>query len=749
VWVCATAAGVVNANDNEILFYPEQIEAENEYVYITAVMVADKVYPYPYTATSSSAAAPCYLLQMPASGKFTLRIVVHPFFNYDTVVFPRFWEWYIDANHRFMEYYDANTNKISVYWKDGTDARQLYSQEFDDGTSLTDINQWLIIDAAIDLTTGTTAGSQIWINRVSKDTTWSGNIDAKTSYFPVASLGHGAGAAQADSLFSYAILIPDYVATNADVQNDYRDVKEKQIYWSFNGEGCGRSRCDVSRHVGGYMLAAEADDAIGGGVANTLDVELLSPQGEFAGDQYATFDCTIDQFNGTSSQKYMQSRTPVILETWYDHDFEPVFVGRVDDALYSRSTPADDISVVSISCEDMVSEIARAAPKNGSQYLNYALVDPADEANSLLHSIVRLATKQKITNYLANSSFENATIGNSWTVSGAGAALTRETGGLFGTYCGQLVYGSANAYVYQYVTFIGTKKLNVGETYTYAIFLKSASTCADIIYIEERDSGGVHATSKSNFSLTGGAGWKIFEVSHTITDSTSDRLTCGVRLNDNVTLLLDEAMLTQTARAPLWFVLNNNDGAAGVESADDADWASYDTLGFDTDLVDITHGCVNLKEYASPWEEVKRLAVATAARICGIDSSGCFRFRSPLAAGYSDPPSMATIEAAVALDTSVAGSGAGGARANKLIVHGEKIKYLDKFYWLWDLKASRLWEPDLTAISIADGENWPTTTEFPEFWAEYSDTDLSVDIETQQMIDYWTRYTKAMSGIRI
>jgi len=732
VWVSANAAGCINENDNEIRFYPEHTEAENEYAYVTAIMVADKTYAYPYTATSSSAAAPNFLLPMPTSGKFTLRLVVLPFFVYDTVIHHKFWEWYIDTTHRLIFYYNTTTDAIYVTWIDGGNARNLISTQFDDGSSYTNINQWLIIDAAIDLTTGTTAGSQLWINRVSKDTTWSGNIDAKTSYFPVASLGHEAGAAQADSLFSYAILIPDYVATNADVQNDYKDIKQEQIWWLFNGEGCGRTYCDITRFVLAASGESQRENSNGSQCANSLSLTLKSIEGEFADDQYAAFDPTTDTFNGTSSQKYMQSRCPVMAQSWYSGSFEPYFIGRLDEAMFSRVSPVDGITTVTVNAEDAVSEIARARQQVSVAYSDDKLSD-ATETDSLIHQIARLATKKQVINYLANSSFENDTIENSWIVSGADAALTRETGGLFGTYAGQLVYGSADAYVWQYTTFTGTKRLNVGETYTFSIYLKSASTCGSTIYLSENDSGGEHARTFTNWILTGGAGWKMFEASHTVTDSTSDRLRCVVKLDDNVTLLMDGAMLTQTARAPLWFVLNNNDGAAGVESADDADSAGYDTVGFDVDYVSIVHPYAVIDYGESPWEHLKDLANATAARYLGIDPCGCLRYRTPFATGYEDPTSLLTVDSGSSIESQLL-----PVSVNKLVVHGNNIVKSTEINLLWTIRDSRLWTEEMEGIELSDGEYWPDRTLVGPFWADYQDIILpKIPESVRDLIRRW------------
>lgn len=697
--------GAITAANNHQIRMRHSTDAES--VFITAVEAEDSSYPTPYVNGSRSAARPVYVCPMPDSGKFTIRLVVEPWFVYLTTNYMIICGWDVDATHRFIIYYNRDNDTMSIYWVDGGTGRFLVSQQFDD-----DINQLLIIDVAIDLTGGQT-GSQLWINRVSRDTDWEGAPDAKSSGFALFSMGHGGGAYPADSLFNQTILIPDHVATDADVQNDYKSVKKEMIVWNFNGEGVGRTRTNITRHVLKKRYSKTPTFK-----ANRLSLDLKSVNGEFADDQYDAFDPDNDVFNGESTQKYMQHSCPVIAETWYGHDHEPYFIGRVDTKLFARRSGAGLASMISITAEDAIAEIALKQKRKARSWEDKKLSD-STEADSLLHLIARLATQKEIYNFLANSSFENATISDSWTVAGAGATFSKVAGGLFGSNQGDLVYGAAACTVIQTVTFTGTKKLNVGETWTFYLWLKSASACGDNITLEERDSVGLNDSSDTAFAFDGGEGWKLFSVSHTIAYSDSDRLRVEINLNDaGVTLSLDGAMLVQNDRAYNWFVLNNNDGDGGVEAteaADDADYAAYDTVGFDVDFVNIVHPWAVIDQDESVWKPLKELAIASIQTYIGLDPCGTLKFRAMLATGYADPSSLETIG-----DNDFRNINTRLSKINKIEIFGNHITKDTDISQAWDAHSVGLFgDGQLVYINLANGDTWPDPAIYGEYWAKY------------------------------
>ena len=654
-----------------------------------------------------------YLLELPST--LTVRARVKPTFSWNTASDQPIWSWYLDANNYLTLYYDATNDRYQLKWKDGGVEAVLQSDQYVDDITL---QVWTDIDCSIDLTTGTTAGSALYIDRVSKDTVWSGNIDAKGMNYQLFEI-RSENATEGAYTINHVRMFLNDVATSDEISDDYKDVKNEEIIWHFNGEGCGRTRCNVTRFMQNLATEKSVEDFDTGATGtNTCTVSLWSTGGEFADDQYAAFDPTLDQFNGTSAQKYMQHRCRLEAETWYSNDYELIFTGRCDEGSFARDSGTGILQTVSITAEDMISDIARKFRDKGISYEN-KLISDATEANSLVHLIARLATKDDIYNYLSNSSFENATIANSWTVAGTGATFSRVAGGIFGSFQGDLVYGSATCSASQTVTFTDTKKLNVGETWTFSVYLKSASACSYTIKLAENDSVGENANSTTTYTITGGEGWSKWEVSHTVTDGDSDRLIAYVELDDNVTLSIDGAMLTQTDRAMNWFILNDNDGASGVESADDADSDSFNIMGFDVDAVNITHPWVLITAGKSIWEELQTLGDATTAMYNGIDEAGTYKFRSKLKTGYADPSSLETIDDAEIIDVSTERE---EGQANKLVVRGIKIVKSANNEYVWSASATEQFGKDgkrWINETVANGSYWPDPATYGEFWAEY------------------------------
>lgn len=661
-----------------------------------------------------------YILEL--TDPITVRARVYPNFAYDVATDQPIWGWYIDGNNYLTLYYEASNDRYEVEWKNGGTRRILNGPTYTDNSH----QAWTDLDVVIDFANSQAA---LYIDRSAVDTSWNGAPDAKGSNFPIFYVLHRS-TDEGDYQLNHIRVFPSLEATATQVGNDYKAVKNEEIIWHFNGEGCGRTRCNVTRFVQSvYNEKSIEGFAAGSPGANKLRVEFISTGGELADDQYAAFDPTSDAFNGLVTQKYMQNRCRLEMESWYDHDYEVVFTGRLDEDRFSRTSFSGNLQTVTVTAEDAVSDIARKYKRSGITYENKD-ISSATEADSLLHLITRLATKEDIYNFLANSSFENATIGNSWILAGTSSskALTREAGGLFGSYEAQLVNGDAPNYAQaiQTITFTGIKKLNVGETWTFSIYLKSTDACSYGIYIYESDSVGINDSSYEIYTLSGGEGWDLWSVSHTITDSDSDRLSCYIYVNDNVTLSMDGAMLIQNDRALNWFILNDNDGAAGVESADDADFDSYDTVGFDADVVAVTHPWVLLSQGTNVWDTLQELGDAAGAMYNGMDEAGVYKFRAKLKTGYTDPSSLETIT-----DSEIQGVGTTleVGQANKITVHGIKIKKYTNIVTLWNAAAAGSFAKgtgEVIAETVANGEYWPddvveseTSEARGETWAKY------------------------------
>jgi len=174
-------------------------------------------------------------------------------------------------------------------------------------------------------------------------------------------------------------------------------------------------------------------------------------------------------------------------------------------------------------------------------------------------------------------------------------------------------------------------------------------------------------------------------------------------------------LLAQTGRVLPFWVLNNNDGVAGEESADDADYGSYDMVGFDADAVAVTHPWVFVPSTDSVWDHLKDLADASGCMYLGMDSCGTLRFRGRLKTGYGDPSTLATIDSVISVDSQVEMR-----KANKIIGHGVNVRIDDKINVVWMLSASGI-AGTTPKVTIGNGLYFPDviSVEFSEFWAKY------------------------------
>ena len=662
-----------------------------------------------------------YLLEL--TDPVTIRARVYPNFVYNVGSNQYILSWYRDSTHYLILYYrQAPDSRYQLDWKDGDTVQSLNSTTYTDNSH----QAWTDIDIVLDFTNKTGA---LYINRSLIDDTWSGTMDTKSSNVPLFCIRHYNGT-EGNYKINHVRVFPNLEATATQIANDYKDVTNEEIVWHFNGEGVGRTRCNVTRFVENVYTekSVESFDT-GAAGANSANVTLLSTSGEFADDQYAAFDPTSDSFNGTSSQKYMQNRCRLEIETWYSNVYDFVFTGQIEEGGFSRLSAQSIGQRVTVNAYDMMTLMDRKFVRKAKYFENHKIASTTDEANSLAHDIPRLATKDDIYNFAANSSFENATIGNSWILgdTGTGATLNRAAGGLFGSYEGQLSYGDALCAAYQDITFIGNKKLNVGETWSFSIWLKCASAVSNAnsrIWLVEKDDAGENDTSSTIISLSGDEGWDLFSVSHTITDSDSNKLRIRIYLNDNITLSMDGVMLIQNDRALNWFILNSNDGTGGVESADDAVAGSYDHIGFDVEDVDITHPWALIPQGGNVGEHVRMLGDAVAATYNGLDEAGTYILSCKLST-ESDPTSLETIDENefISIETAMEIE-----PANKIEVHGIRIEKSTNESMVWGAAAAGAFQAGSGVSKIAEtvstGKIWPTTgstgvDSMQPFWAKY------------------------------
>jgi hypothetical protein len=652
-----------------------------------------------------------YLLDMPS--KFTYDIYFIPTFSYTGGTNQYLWAWYNAGTNYIVFYFDVAAHRYTLAWKDGGTVRTMVSSAYaNDGT----FQVWTRATFSLDLTTGNTAGSEFFLQGASVSTAWSGNIDVKASYFPILTM-RGYGSTSGNYTINYARLFSGINSTAAEVLANFSAKKDEEIVWHFNGCALGHTRCSVTSRVRSIDIERSVESPAGRSNSNFSTVSLLSPQGQFADDQYAAFAPASEIYNGTSSQSYMKQRCPIEIEIWYGGLFELEFAGRLDDNIFKRQSQFDAISMVTISAYDLVDDIKNKVRQKSYSFENYSICDPASTTTSLVHTIADMARPEWY-NFLGNSSFENATIGNSWLVAGAGATIARAAGGLLGGFQCDLTYGAATANLYQIVSFTGSKKLNVGQKWTASVYVKAASAAAGNVYLYGYAGAALRETASSAYSLAGGEGWRRYSVTYTIADATVNTLRFSVSTGASISF--DCAMLIQNGQALNWFVLNSADGTAGTISADSAMSSLYNIFGYDVDDAAITHPWALVKQGTSIWNYLSQIADATAARYLGCDACGTIKFRTPFKAGYADPASLLTIVTTQNIDSNLTLN-----QANKVLIHGVKI--------LKDAKVTQIWSAEKTSFfardsngylyeSIANGATWPDPATYGDFWAAYDTT---------------------------
>jgi hypothetical protein len=190
-------------------------------------------------------------------------------------------------------------------------------------------------------------------------------------------------------------------------------------------------------------------------------------------------------------------------------------------------------------------------------------------------------------------------------------------------------------------------------------------------------------------------------------------------LTSDVALSLDCGMLVQNDQALEWFVPNDNDGASGEDSADDADSAVFDTAGFDVDDAMILHPWAIVKEGVPVWNGLVDIADATAARYMGFDACGTFKYRTPFKTGYSDPSTLTTIDSVVSVDSMLTIE-----QANKIVIHGVRIVKENQMREVWSALKSSFFDRDGNGAiyeTVLNTSTWPSPTMYGEFWAKYEE----------------------------
>jgi len=343
----------------------------NEFFYIDDIRLTTHNIPGSHYLSSGYTE---HLLAMP--DKFTMQIKFKPTFAFDTAFNQGLWEWQVSATQYLRIFYAQGSDVFAVAWYDGGAQRLLLSAQYDAGASHRNINQEITLTLAFDSTTGDTTGSALWMSKTQDDTAWSGNIDAKSTEFNKLLIRRVETLGQTGNYdIAYVRFFDGLVATDAQVQNDFKTVKDEEIYFSFNGYGTGRTRCNISEYMvsnstyRGKMAKLAASQG-----ANTFDFRLKNLAGEFSDDQNAAWDPGNSVYNGTDSQNYLQRRFGVMYESWYSGDFDTVFKGRLGNSGLVRSSLNENISYVTGSATDGIGDIDRSIERYGRVYEDLMLV---------------------------------------------------------------------------------------------------------------------------------------------------------------------------------------------------------------------------------------------------------------------------------------------------------------------------------------------------------------------------------------
>lgn len=705
--------------------------SSGEYYYVDDIVV--KRHSVPGTHYLSGGYTE-HLLTLPDTG--TIQVKFKPNFAFDTGTTQGVFGWRLSGSQELICFFLPGDDKFYVQYEDGGVAEKyLISARYDNGASFRNINQWITMTLAFNLTTGNTAGSSLWMNKTADDTVWSGAIGSHAStnsLFQIGAIGDGTLIGDID--IAYARFFSGLVATDAQVQNDFKDVEHEEIYWSFDGHANGETRCHIMSEpliAGMNFQKSVKNKASGSHSSNTFAASLLNLNGEFSDDQNAAFDPANRVYNGTLAQSYMQDKCRIRVEDWYSGDFDNVFVGRIHTG-FARKSLNETISVANIGAFDAVKQINNFRAIEPT-FWEDALIAGTTESNSLMHLVGRMATRARVRQYLADNSFEDpGTLTDAWTASGG--TFSRQTANpLFGSSHARLVTGVATRIVDQEVLFTGDEKLSVGQTYTFYVWILCASAAtgaSNVIRLAEEDSSGEHDVSSTLYTLAGGEGYVKVEVSHTVTDSTSDRLRVKISADNGQTIDFDGAMLIHGDRALHWFeqstVVQETGAASGSVSADLAEVQMYDTIGFDIDAVTITHPWKRIEEGDRALDHLKSLADSTAPLYMGMDENGTLRYRAVLADDYADrvpAQSFSDTEIHPNLSTSPTVE-----QANSLIGHGAKIRKEGHDRNIWYAAASASFERDslgsleevVTHIAEHSSNTWPDPDEFGIFWARYN-----------------------------
>jgi hypothetical protein len=367
---------------------------------------------------------------------------------------------------------------------------------------------------------------------------------------------------------------------------------------------------------------------------------------------------------------------------------EPLFIGRTTPGAFRRSSPNHLYGEATIDIEDGISELGETKLRRAYGFDSYDLSDPANESDSLYHSIARLVTKKEIRNYIGNSSIENATIANSWTNTGMATFERSNTYAQFGTYSMKCIADTIGDKVTQRITFSGVDKIDVDDVFNFSAYIRQGTASAVKIMIEETDGAGtIIGAASQTVCGTDIDRFTRVNVSRTILSSSCVGLRVTIYAVATSTFYADGFMLTRGIDPVDWNIVNANDGAAGVIGADSYTAGLYDSVAIDADAVDIEHPYALVEKGNTAWDAMKKIGDASIAAYNGMSPDGVLQFR--VRYNSADMENLGDVEDFGGVATSLDVKG-----ANAIKVHGVII--------VKETAEKQLWTAEGAGIFLTD-----------------------------------------------
>lgn len=659
-----------------------------------------------YTAVSAASNVPgsynltggvlVYLYTKPTS--LSITVYVNPAFTYNVASDQTVW----DFGGAFGLIYNATSDKWAIRGSTTLDLGSAY-------TSNATLQQWTRITVTYN---GTTATGYINGSATSGSVTVSSTIQ---NQFTINAT---------DKAINH-LRIFEYVASATEEGNQYQDVTRNEVFFRFNRTTHGIERTNVTPYLVSYSINAPGTQK-----AATADISLQNLNGYFNDDVYDNptglfpsdtlyptttlypyFDLEdyapeTGNYNGPVNKRYLERKMPLFIESWYGTLFEPLYFGYIQPNSFRRTVSVGGVSIISLAADDSMADMAKRVSRRARTYENYYICSEANRATSLFHVLSKLAIDREIYNYCANSGMENTDISLSW--NGVSKSSTQA---FSGTYSALVPAGGYGNQVFM------PQNLSYGEKFSFSCYVYSTTGTQITAQIQEKL--GALNMGGSQYTIShSGNGWERIEVTHTITDSDSDRLVFGIKAN--AATYFDNAMLNY-GDPKKWYIANTNDGAGGgVVSYTLGTLGTYESIGIDADEISYIHPWAIVKEGANILNELRSLIDSTCGIYFYIDSSNVLRYKSIM--NTARPSTSGTIS-----DIAQVGSGWQDQTANKLKVSGIKITKATLPECVWQAAAGG---PDNEAtnggykFTMLPLFHWPTYSDSPDgFECKYDDTE--------------------------